>query len=58
MKFIRAGYTKFLNVFKTFVLACRPYVHEKNTIQMDRNGLEWQVIIPWTNLIGQFMAIR
>ncbi len=33
--------TKFLKMFKTFVLACRHYAHKKNTIQMDRNGLEW-----------------
>ncbi len=48
MKFICAGYTQFLNMFKTFVLACRPYPHEKNTIRMDRNGLEWPGMITRT----------
>ncbi len=43
IKFIRASYTKLFNMFKTFILACRPYVLEKNTIRMDRNGLEWPV---------------
>ncbi len=50
MKIIRAGYTKFLNMFKTFVLTCRSYTHEKNTVWMDiviviarmtRNNQEW-----------------
>ncbi len=119
-------YAKFLNMFKMFVLACRPYVltlfkwigmdwndqewppeqtcmvnscsfgsrfgtvglghklcdkhdnykfslhiskneiyshwkyetHKKNTIQMDRNGLEWPGMTPRTNLNGRFMLVR
>ncbi len=30
-------------MFKTFVLACRPYAHEKNTIRMDWNDQEWSI---------------
>ncbi len=54
MKLIRAGYTNFLNMFKNFVLASQTYSHERNTIQMGRNGhrttandspnqLEWSI---------------
>ncbi len=46
MKFIRAGYTKFLNMFKNFLLASQPYTHEKNTIRTARNGLEWPGMTP------------
>ncbi len=55
MKFIRAGYTKFLN---TFVLTCRPYAYEKNTIRMDRNGLEWPGMTTQINSNGPFVLIR
>ncbi len=58
MKFIRIGYTKFLNMFKNFVLASRPYAHEKNTIRTARNGLEWPGITPWINLNGRFGLVQ
>ncbi len=58
MKFIHAGYTKFLNMFKTFVLTCQPYTNEKNTIRMDRNGLEWPGMTPRINLNGPFVIVR
>ncbi len=58
MKFIRAGYTKFLNMFKTFVLICQPYTNEKNTIQMDRNGLEWPGMTPRINVNGPFVLVQ
>ncbi len=45
----------FLNMFKTFVLACRPYADEMNTIRMDRNGLELPGMITRTNSNGQFV---
>ncbi len=49
MKIIRAGYTNFLNIFKTFVLTSRSYNLEKNTVRTDchcQNGLEWPGMIP------------
>ncbi len=55
MKFIRAGYTKSLNMFNTFVLVCQPYAQEKYTICMDRNGLEWPGMITRTNLTWQYI---
>ncbi len=65
MEIIRAGYTKVLNMFKTFVLTCRSYMHEKNTVQTDchcyfhcQNGLERPGMIPWTNSNGQFVLVR
>ncbi len=51
MKIFRAGYTNFLNMFKTFVLICRNYTPEKNTFRMDchchchcQNDQEWSPI--------------
>ncbi len=48
MKSIRIGNTKVLNMFKTYVLACRSYTDEKNTIWIDchchchcQNDQEW-----------------
>ncbi len=48
MKIIRAGYTIFFNMFKTIVLTCRSYTHEKNTVRIDchchchcQNDYEW-----------------
>ncbi len=58
MKFIRAGYTKLLNMFKTFVLTFQTYTNEKNTIRMDRNRLEWPGMTPWINLNGPFILVR
>ncbi len=58
MKFIHAGYTKFLNMFKTFVLTCQFYTNEKNTIQMNRDGLEWVGMTPWINSNSPFLLIR
>ncbi len=58
MKFIRAGYTKFLNMFKTFILTCQPYTNEKNTIQMDRNGLELPGMTTRINSNSPFVLVR
>ncbi len=65
MKIIRAGYTKFLNMFKTFVLTWWSYTQEKNTVRIDchchchcQNGLEWPGMIHWTNLTGQFVVVQ
>ncbi len=51
MKIIRAGYTKYLNMFKTFVLTCRSCTYQKNTVRMDchcrchcQNDQEWSPV--------------
>ncbi len=48
MKSIRTGNMKVLNMFRTFMLACRSYTDEKNTFQIDchchcycQNDQEW-----------------
>ncbi len=58
MKFIRADYTKFLNMFKNFVLASQPYAHEKNIIRMARNGLEWPEMTTRINSNPPFIYVR
>ncbi len=52
MKIIRAGYTNFLNMFKTFILTCQSYMHEKNSVRIDCNCLWAKLYVPPTLALG------